>query len=172
MLDKETTETIARQRLVRYVSLVEKKSWKESVRQDLSNCKISTTRIAEELGLGDKGRDRLYGFLSRGTLNTDEVKMVEDYLIAKGFREPQGNQKAKYNRADELPQRSTPSLAEAIAAELEALALVLRSNDTPDELKGERFVSLIKSYAAGIDRHGKRLKEGISSGGGGHDQKS
>lgn len=122
-------------------------------------------RAAEERGTAaiaralDVHRQRLYDFASKGVLGKATRNKLHGYLVQNGYF---GSEKAASMKA--------PTLAQAIAAELRALAAVLESDETPDELKGERFISLIKSYAAGIDRYGKRLKKGIdTSGGGSHE---
>lgn len=62
-------------------------SWKEEVRKAMSALpkSVSTTDIAEELGID---RNRLYNFLSRGSLNPDELKKLDEWLILNGYKKP------------------------------------------------------------------------------------
>ena len=63
---------------------MDSKPWKEGVRQALSRAATdrSVTRIAEELQID---RQKLYDFLSKGYLNADNVRQLEDWLKKNGY---------------------------------------------------------------------------------------
>jgi hypothetical protein len=139
-----TTEPIENAWLAKYSLGVDKSSWKEEVRRDLSAAPISTTRIAEDLGLDKRGRDRLYGFLSRGTLNSDEVKRIDDYLRSKGFR----NTPEPIITDESFADAEDP--VDAIMVQLRALVAFCSNKKTFDYATR---LAAYKEGIAGVDRH-------------------
>jgi hypothetical protein len=69
-----------------YIHRMKNKEWKESVRRALSGLpkNVQTSDVARETGID---ANRLYAFVSKGYLNSDELKILDDWLTQKGFRE-------------------------------------------------------------------------------------
>jgi len=105
----------------------------------------SVSRIAADLSIH---RQRLYDFAAKDMLGRATRRALRQWLVEHGYINE--------------PQKSQPvaSFSDAVAAELFALAQLLQSPDAPRTLKAERFVSLIRSYAAGIDAYAQSIAGG------------
>lgn len=123
-------------------------TWKEKVRLAASRAgdDRQMSRIAKDTEIR---RDRLYHFVSKGYLGSNDLKALADWLLEHGYIEGEAEK--------EPPPAKSPDTL--LAAEFRVLADLFESPDVPKEIKGERFVAAVRGWNAAIDKYAAMLKK-------------
>ena len=128
--------------------LIDQDSWKESVRKALAGLPKSVllTDIAEEIGVDVT---KLYNLTSKGSLNPDDIKRVETWLINKGYVVPEAPPDRTNEHSSAYGEGKDP--ATLLIEELRFLAHYIESPGTTHEQKKRKFRSFLDGYIDGWD---------------------
>ncbi len=119
------------------------KDYKEGVRGALSRATDDRLlpQIAAELQIPPH---RLHNFTSKGSLNTNDVHALAEWLAQHGYLE--------------TPAAHTPDWSAILAGQFEDMAKILRS-DASQEFKSREFALRVRGWHAGLEEMARLLKK-------------
>ena len=139
-----------------YDLLMEETSWKEKVREAFSNLpkSVQTADVAKVTGIKP---GRLYSFLSRGVLNSDDLRALDLWLREKGYIDSDA-----LPPSSSSPEPDTPDII--LAKDLRLLADIMESSSYDKDFKARKYAAFIKFNADNLPEILKSVEGGGEAG--------